>query len=161
MLTEDGDGYVRGFGYQGRAYRANWQGPSNSAGIGEDYKAKNRTPGDWWVSLVGFAEILPNFENHVRLHETKTDKWGFPVPETDIGTPPGDGIHEMGTARMGRDSKTSVLNKFNQSWDVPNLFITDGSFMTSAGCQNPSITYMAFSARAADHAAKLMKAGEI
>jgi choline dehydrogenase-like flavoprotein len=82
-------------------------------------------------------------------------------PETDIGTPPGEGIHEMGTARMGRDPNTSVLNKFNQSWDVPNLFVTDGSFMTSAGCQNPSITYMAFSARAADHAAKLMKAGEI
>jgi len=63
-------------------------------------------------------------------------------PETAIGSPPGDGIHEMGTARMGRDSKTSVLNEFNQSWDVPNLFITDGSFMTSGGCQNPSITYI-------------------
>lgn len=72
-------------------------------------------------------------------------------------SPPGNGIHEMGTARMGRDPKTSVLNQWNQSWDVPNLFITDGSFMTSAGCQNPSLGYMAFSARAADHAAKLMK----
>ncbi len=197
--TEEGDGYIRGFGYQGRAYRANWHASANNPGIGSDYKASNQTPGPWWVSIVGFAEILPNFKNHVRLHETKTDKWGFPVPildakhrenelklvrqaardakdmlekagcvnvtgadpETDIGTAPGDGIHEMGTARMGRDAKTSVLNKFNQSWDVPNLFITDGSFMTSAGCQNPSITYMAFSARAADHAAKLMKAGEI
>lgn len=74
---------------------------------------------------------------------------------------PGRGIHEMGTARMGRDPKTSVLNEWNQSWDVPNLFITDGSFMTSGGCQNPSLSYMAFSARAADHAAKLMKDGVI
>jgi len=74
---------------------------------------------------------------------------------------PGRGIHEMGTARMGRDPKTSVLNEWNQSWDVPNLFITDGSFMTSGGCQNPSLSYMAFSARAADHAAKLMKDGII
>lgn len=74
---------------------------------------------------------------------------------------PGRGIHEMGTARMGRDPKTSVLNKWNQSHDVDNLFITDGSFMTSGGCQNPSITYMAFSARAADYAAKQMKAGKL
>ncbi|WP_156812035.1 GMC oxidoreductase [Robiginitomaculum antarcticum] len=72
---------------------------------------------------------------------------------------PGRGIHEMGTARMGRDPKTSVLNQWNQSWDVPNLFITDGSFMTSGGCQNPSISYMAFSARAAHHAADLMESG--
>jgi choline dehydrogenase-like flavoprotein len=64
----------------------------------------------------------------------------------------GRGIHEMGSARMGKDPKTSVLNKFNQVWDAPNVFVTDGSFMTSAACQNPSLTYMAFTARAADHA---------
>lgn len=74
---------------------------------------------------------------------------------------PGRGIHEMGTARMGRDPKTSVLNKWNQCWDVENLFITDGSFMTSGGCQNPSITYMAFSARAANYAADLMESGTL
>ena len=65
---------------------------------------------------------------------------------------PGMGIHEMGTARMGRDAKTSVLNKWNQLWDAPNVFATDGSCMTSAACQNPSLTYMALTARAADHA---------
>ncbi len=65
---------------------------------------------------------------------------------------PGRGIHEMGTARMGKDPKTSVLNKWNQMWDAKNVFITDGSFMTSAGCQNPSLTYMAFTARAVDYA---------
>ncbi|MDP5170458.1 MAG: GMC family oxidoreductase [Bacteroidia bacterium] len=67
---------------------------------------------------------------------------------------PGRGIHEMGTARMGKDPKTSVLNKWNQMWDAPNVFITDGSFMTSAACQNPSLTYMAFTARAVDFAVK-------
>jgi choline dehydrogenase-like flavoprotein len=70
---------------------------------------------------------------------------------------PGLGIHEMGTARMGRDPSTSVLNAFNQAHEVPNLFITDGAAMASSGCQNPSLTYMALSARAADHAVKLMK----
>ncbi|MBW3629182.1 MAG: GMC family oxidoreductase, partial [Gemmatimonadetes bacterium] len=62
---------------------------------------------------------------------------------------PGSGIHEMGTARMGRDPKTSVLNAYNRMWDAPNVFVTDGACMTSAGNQNPSITYMALTARAA------------
>ncbi len=70
---------------------------------------------------------------------------------------PGRGIHEMGTARMGADPKTSVLNKWNQIWDAQNVFVTDGAFMTSAACQNPSLTYMAFTARAADHAVKELK----
>ena len=69
----------------------------------------------------------------------------------------GLGIHEMGTARMGRDPKTSVLNGFNQIHAVPNVFVTDGACMTSAGCQNPSITYMALTARAVDHAVKELK----
>ncbi|MBC7895051.1 MAG: GMC family oxidoreductase, partial [Cytophagaceae bacterium] len=65
---------------------------------------------------------------------------------------PGMGIHEMGTARMGRDPKTSVLNPHNQVWDAPNVFVTDGSCMTSAACVNPSLTYMALTARAAEFA---------
>ncbi|MEO8852839.1 MAG: GMC family oxidoreductase [Ginsengibacter sp.] len=64
----------------------------------------------------------------------------------------GRGIHEMGSARMGLDPKTSVLNKWNQIWDAPNVFVTDGSFMVSANCVNPSLTYMAMTARAVDHA---------
>jgi choline dehydrogenase-like flavoprotein len=76
-------------------------------------------------------------------------------------TQPGNRIHEMGTARMGRDPETSVLNKWNQAWDVPNLFITDGACMTSSAIQNPSITYMALSARAANHAADLIERGEL
>jgi choline dehydrogenase-like flavoprotein len=70
---------------------------------------------------------------------------------------PGKGIHEMGTARMGRDSKTSVLNGNNQVWDAPNVFVTDGAFMTSASCVNPSLTYMAFTARAAAFAVEELK----
>ena len=66
----------------------------------------------------------------------------------------GNGIHEMGTARMGKDPKTSVLNGFNQIHSVPNVFVTDGACMTSANCVNPSITYMALTARAVDHAVK-------
>ncbi len=74
---------------------------------------------------------------------------------------PGEGIHEMGTARMGDDPAQSVLNKYNQAHDVPNLFVTDGSFMTSSSCVNPSLTYMAFPARAADYAARQLAEGAI
>ena len=75
----------------------------------------------------------------------------------DGGYFPGMGIHEMGTARMGRDPKTSVLNAHNQVWDAPNVFVTDGSCMTSAACVNPSLTYMALTARAADFAVNELK----
>jgi len=79
----------------------------------------------------------------------------------DWGYAPGQGIHEMGTARMGRDRKTSVLNGNNQVWDAPNVFVTDGACMTSASCVNPSLTYMAMTARAADLAVKELKKGNI
>jgi len=197
--TEAAEDFVRGYGYQGGAMRTSWWSAMNKKGIGEDLKFDARTPGPWRISVVAFGEVLPNERNQIRLHQSKTDKWGFPIPVLDAvwgenernmvrqatrdtramleaaggidiqtedpdtvePAPPGIGIHEMGTARMGRDPSTSVLNKWNQSWDIPNLFITDGSFMTSAGCQNPSLTYMAFSARAANHAAELMKDGVI
>ena len=74
---------------------------------------------------------------------------------------PGLCIHEMGTARMGRDRKTSVLNRWNQIWDAPNVFVTDGACMTSSACQNPSLTYMALTARAASQAVRLMKRNEL
>jgi choline dehydrogenase-like flavoprotein len=74
---------------------------------------------------------------------------------------PGQCIHEMGTARMGRDPKTSVLNAWNQCHDVPNLFVTDGACMTSSANQNPSITYMALTARACDYAVRQMRNHEL
>jgi choline dehydrogenase-like flavoprotein len=197
--TEEAEGFVRGYGYQGGATRTRWWTSMGKKGVGEGFKAEGREPGPWRISMVAFGEVLPNEKNHVRLHETKTDEWGFPIPvlevswgeneanmvrqairdtramleaaggidiqtddpETAMPATPGRGIHEMGTARMGHDPKTSVLNQWNQSWDIPNLFITDGSFMTSGGCQNPSLTYMAFSARAAHHAAELMNEGKL
>jgi choline dehydrogenase-like flavoprotein len=70
---------------------------------------------------------------------------------------PGMGIHEMGTARMGNDPKNSVLNKNNQVWDALNVYVTDGACMTSASCVNPSLTYMALTARACSHAVSEMK----
>jgi choline dehydrogenase-like flavoprotein len=79
------------------------------------------------------------------------------VTTTNTGYNFGRGIHEMGTARMGRDPKTSVLNANNQVWDAPNVFVTDGACMTSASCVNPSLTYMALTARAAAFAVDEMK----
>jgi choline dehydrogenase-like flavoprotein len=79
----------------------------------------------------------------------------------DNGHAVGDGIHEMGSARMGRDPRTSVLNGHNQVWDAPNVFVTDGACMTSSACQNPSLTYMALTARAADFAVTALKQGNI
>jgi len=73
----------------------------------------------------------------------------------------GQGIHEMGTARMGRDPRTSVLNGNNQVWDAPNVFVTDGACMTSASCVNPSLTYMALTARAASFAVEALKKGNL
>ncbi len=74
---------------------------------------------------------------------------------------PGNSNHEMGTARMGRDAKSSVLNEWCQSWDIPNLFVTDGAAMTSSGCQNPSLTYMALTARACWYAVEALKRRDI
>jgi len=74
---------------------------------------------------------------------------------------PGLGNHEMGGARMGRDPRTSVLNAYNQCHEVPNLFVTDGACMTSSACQNPSLTYMALTARACDYAVHELKRGNL
>lgn len=83
------------------------------------------------------------------------------VRSFDNGSFPGMAIHEMGTARMGNDPKTSVLNRWNQMHDVPNVFVTDGSCMTSIACVNPSLTFMALTARAADYAVTEMKKGNL
>ena len=82
-------------------------------------------------------------------------------PDARGPSTPGNTNHEMGTARMGRDRRTSVLNGWNQTWDVPNVFITDGACMTSSGNQNPSLTYMALTARACHYAVDAMKRGDL
>src|SRR5687767_4987781 len=83
------------------------------------------------------------------------------VKSYDNDLTPGFCIHEMDTTRMDKDPKTSVLNSFNQMHDVKNVFVTNGSCMSSSACQNPSLTYMALTARACDHAVAELKKGNI
>jgi len=117
----------------------------------------------WGLNVLAFDAELKDNELKMR-QDMKNDAAemleaaGVKNIQTYDGNPYlGRGIHEMGTARMGKDPKTSVLNKWNQVWDAPNVFVTDGAFMVSAACQNPSLTYMAFTARAADHAVSELK----
>ena len=187
--------YLRGFGYQGAAYRDGVYRNTDAMGIGAPLKEAITEPGSWRISATAFGEVLPDHRNRVYLNKDVKDKWGLPVLEfdakirdnelkmrvdmasemadmlersgiKDVVTFDNDyalgmGIHEMGTARMGRDPKTSVLNANNQVWDAPNVFITDGAAMTSASCVNPSLTYMALTARAADFAVAELKRGNI
>jgi choline dehydrogenase-like flavoprotein len=86
------------------------------------------------------------------------EKAGFKnIDAYDSLQAPGQGIHEMGTARMGKDPKTSILNSHNQVWAAKNVFVTDGASMASSACQNPSLTYMALTARATDFAVEELK----
>ncbi|MEA3108245.1 MAG: hypothetical protein QOI88_2850 [Gammaproteobacteria bacterium] len=101
---------------------------------------------------TGENERLMRKDMMVDMAEMLESAGATMVDTFDQGYYPGMGIHEMGTARMGRDSKTSVLNPHNQVWDAPNVFVSDGACMTSSACQNPSLTYMALTARAADYA---------
>ncbi|WP_417444826.1 GMC oxidoreductase [Joostella sp.] len=117
----------------------------------------------WGLPTLDFDVEFKENEYNMRKDILKQgaemlEKAGFKDVSTyDDPGGPGLGIHEMGGARMGYDAKTSVVNKNNQLHAVPNVYVTDGAFMTSAACQNPSLTYMAFTARAADHAAKQFK----
>jgi choline dehydrogenase-like flavoprotein len=120
----------------------------------------------------GLPLVRINFEYHDNERAMARDvresaaemleKAGFrDVRSYNIAFPGGSAVHEMGTARMGRDPRTSVLNAYNQMHDVKNVFITDGSCMTSSACQNPSLTYMALTARACDYAVSELKKGNL
>ncbi|GAB1855395.1 GMC family oxidoreductase [Flavobacteriaceae bacterium MHTCC 0001] len=118
---------------------------------------------EWGLPTINFdAEIK---ENEIKMREDMRDQAmamlkaaGYKNVIGHMGKAiPGACIHEMGTARMGHDPNTSVLNKYNQIHTCKNIYVTDGAFMTSSACQNPSLTYMAFTARAANHAAKYFK----
>lgn len=134
----------------------------------ENKVSLDRTKKDkWGLNVLSIdAEIKQN-EINMRKDmmadgQEMLEKAGLKDVKTfDTGYTLGMGIHEMGTARMGNDPKTSVLNKFNQVWDATNVYVTDGAAMTSAGCQNPSLTYMALTARAVDHAVSELKKGNI
>jgi choline dehydrogenase-like flavoprotein len=100
--------------------------------------------------------------DYVQQSKEMFEKAGFiNITATDTKTPPGADIHEMGGVRMGNDPKTSLLNKWNQLHHCPNVFVTDGACMTSTGTQNPTLTYMALTARAANHAVEEMRKGNI
>jgi choline dehydrogenase-like flavoprotein len=188
--------FLRGYGFQGAASRANWTRGATEPGFGAAFKQNLREPGPWVIWLGGFGECLPYYDNSLSLDPHKRDRWGIPILNTRFAwgdnekamakdmaaeaktmleeagavdvqairtaLPPGGlAIHEMGTARMGRDPATSYLNGFNQSHEVANLFVTDGACMTSTAAQNPSLTYMALTARAANHAIERMKEGQL
>lgn len=187
--------FLRGYGYQGRAWRELWNRGEENADIGASLKTSLRRPGSWFMRLNGFGDCLPQQQNRVTLDANRVDRFGIPqvaihfehhpneaaiikdaakqaalmlqaaggeiVEYSDTMAIPGLAIHEMGTARMGRDPATSVLNAHNQLHDVPNLFVTDGSCMASTGAANPSLTYMALTARACDFAAKQLAAHAI
>ena len=120
----------------------------------------NENKDQWGLPLVKVDfEYGPNelamMEHMTKSSEEMLRKAGFKnVGSYRTSPAPGSAVHEMGTARMGKDPKTSVLNKHNQMHDVKNVFITDGSCMTSSGSQNPSLTYMAITARACQFALK-------
>lgn len=147
------------------------------------------------LGFTTMGDVLPRFENHARLDDHVTDKWGIPVlrlavkysdnernmareaTETlgnvceDAGFrvinahdqmgPPGESIHELGGCRMGDDPHTSVLNRYNQSHDVKNLFVVDGGAFVTAGSQNPTITIMALSLRASEYLAEEARKGTL
>ncbi len=121
----------------------------------------------WGLPILSMDAEIKDNEKKMRVDIIKEakemlERSGVKSVKTwDNGHNVGDGIHEMGTARMGRDPKTSVLNGNNQVWDAKNVFVTDGAAMTSSACQNPSLTYMALTARAANFAVDELKKGNI
>ena len=194
-LAEQSESYLRGFSYQGGAYRPSWSRGTKQAGLGEAFKQDLRGPGDWKFVLTTFAECLPAERNAITQDWHNKDADGLPQLRIDFAfgenehkllraakdeaaamvskaggkvlfgsdrpNPGGSAIHEMGGARMGKDKTSSVLNAYNQAHDIDNLFITDGAAMASSACQNPSLTYMALTARAATFAASQLKHNKI
>jgi choline dehydrogenase-like flavoprotein len=151
-LTEPG-GWTIGMGGFGEIL------PDHSNKIMLDKTRKDK----WGLNILAFDAELKENERKMRVdmqhdaEEMLTAIGAKDVRGHEGNGVQGRGIHEMGTARIGADPKTSVVNKHNQMWDAPNVFITDGSFMASAACVNPSLTYMAFTARAADFAVGELK----
>ena len=188
---EEGIGFKRGYGYQGSAYRqpaypegfgasmkhgmrkyAPWRLGMTAFGECLPYE-DNRVSlhpdkvDRYGVPLMRFDVTFR--DNEMRMMDdarTEGEKMLKAAGLLNVSSGrgehvPGDAIHEMGGARMGDDPRQSVVNKWSQAHDAPNLFITDGAQMSSNSCVNPSLTFMAFTARAADHAVKQVQAGAI
>lgn len=177
--------FIRGYGYQGGENVTVYEHAYGTKGFGKDFKTAVRDGNESHVSLYGFGEMLPRWENRCYLDPEAVDAWGIPVLRIEcehgdneramakdiveqaaamleaagaeeiststIPAPPGFAIHEAGTARMGADPKTSVLNQWNQAHDMNNLFVMDGSAFVSIACQNPTLTMMALTARACEY----------
>ncbi len=194
--------YIRGFGFQGGGSTSFRMGPmvpgqpgTWPAGYGPAFKKAVLDP-ITSVTLAGFGEALPRFDNFIAVDPNVVDIFGIPVlrinmswgendkkmipdmavtaaqmmeaagakniqPFTFANRVPGFGIHEMGTARMGSDSKTSVLNQYLQTHDISNLYVMDASSFVSGGCQNPTLTIMALAVRGCDYLMEEMKKGNV
>ncbi|MDP6608423.1 MAG: GMC oxidoreductase, partial [Vicinamibacterales bacterium] len=164
-------------------------------GFGSAFKQEVRESRPWRISIGGFGEHLPRYENFCELDKAHADAWGIPIlhisaaygeneekmvddmadaaeemlravgaedieVEREISNP-GLAIHEVGTARMGADPATSVLNGFEQAHDVSNLFVMDGSGLPSSACQNPTITFMALATRACEYMVEEFRADRV
>lgn len=181
-----------------RGYAYDWSSggspdPQYFPAYGEALQKEIQSTRGAGLSVTIMGEVLPRFENSVRIDKTVTDAFGIPalhiqarytsnefnmakdavqtfeelchdcgfevLARHDRMFPPGYSIHEVGTCRMGDNPKTSVLNKWNQSHDVRNLFVVDGSSFVSAGSQNPTMTILALSLRASEYLAEQMSKG--
>ena len=185
--------FLRGYGFQGAASLSKWGHANAIPGFGAEFKRRVKDERPWTISLSGFGECLPRFENHCRLDAERVDAWGIPILHIDAAfgdnertmvsdmadtamemleaagaedvtrredmSPPGLAIHEVGTARMGNDPRTSVVNKWQQAHDVSNLFLMDGSVYPASACQNPTLTMMALASRACDYLVEEYRAG--
>ncbi len=188
---DEGVGFKRGYGYQGSAYRSpagpvgfgksmkdgmrkynGWQFGMTAFGECLPYEDNRVSLHPTKVDRFGVPLMVFNVtfrDNELKMMADAREQGEAMLRGaglTDVQSRegehvPGDAIHEMGGARMGADPRTSVLNKWNQAHDAPNLFVTDGAQMASVACVNPSLTFMAMTARACDNAVKLMKAGTI
>ena len=194
-LPDKHPNFIRGYGFEGGAGTTMFPGNAHEhARLRRGYKKTVRDYAGAFISMGGFGEVLPRYENQVALDPVRKDKWGIPVlrfnyqfgdnekkmcqdmaddragdvrargirdrrRRSDVLTE-GWSIHELGTARMGADPKTSVLNQFQQSHDVKNLFVVDGSSHVSASCQNPTWTIMALAWRSCDYLADRIQEGE-
>src|SRR5258706_2613339 len=187
--------FVRGYGFEGGSGTTIFPGSARAPGFGKAYKKAVRDLAGAGISMGGFGEVLPRYENAVGLDPEVKDKWGIPVlrfsikfgdNEKRMAADMGDqaramleeagvevvwsskdlltegwSIHELGTARMGSDPHTSVLNQYQQSHDVKNLFVVDGSSHVSASCQNPTWTIMALAWRSCEALAGGLRKGHL
>jgi choline dehydrogenase-like flavoprotein len=160
--------FIRGYGIQGSAARQLQEGaqivPFEMRAFGEMLPRYDncvtidpRKKDVWGIPVAHISCAYADNEYAMAKDQLESlkemaEEAGFIIEsESCVLAPPGMAVHEMGTARMGNEPKTSFLNKFNQSWDVKNLFVTDGSAFVSQGCQNPTLTIMALTVRACDY----------